>query len=297
LVTLVDARAPADTQTLLDKETGLKLDLQLNPATTPWPVLREAALEAEAVGFDTLWTWDHLSGAMLAGETMLECFTLLGALAEATTSIRLGTLVVNVANRHAGLLATAAASAQTLSGGRLTLGLGAGASPNSPFAAEQRALGVEIPPRLADRHQRLIDALDLLDAVWALDRDPRWAGFPRPDPRPPLLLGVNSRSLAEVAGLRTQGINVRASHPDLAGILATAEAARATRLAERPIGTDAAGMASAWTSSVWDLWDDRLLDPTGPRRRHWAELGIDRLVLVCVEHCLPAQLRDLGPLH
>jgi alkanesulfonate monooxygenase SsuD/methylene tetrahydromethanopterin reductase-like flavin-dependent oxidoreductase (luciferase family) len=271
----------------------LKLDIQLNPATTPWPVLREAAQTAEAAGFDTLWTWDHLSGAMLAGDTMLECFTLLGALSEATSSIRLGTLVVNAANRHPGLLATAAATVQAMSEGRFTFGLGAGASPKSPFAAEQRALGVDIPPRLAERHRRLLDALDLLDAMWAADRDPRWTGFPRPDPRPPILLGVNSRPLAEVAGRRTQGINVRADHPDLEGLLATAEAARAAARA-RADGDPSGALGSTWTNSVWDLWDDRLLDPDDERRRRWAGLGVDRLVLVCIEHCMPDQLRSLG---
>ena len=62
----------------------MRIDLQLSPGAHGWPALRGAALAAEAAGFSTFWTYDHLSGTSLRGDGMLECFTLLGALAAST---------------------------------------------------------------------------------------------------------------------------------------------------------------------------------------------------------------------
>ena len=82
--------------------------------------------------------WDHLRGGSGAGpEPVPECWTVLSALAEATSRVMLGPLVLNVANRHAGVLANMAATLQEVSGGRLLLGLGAGGSRATPYAAEQ----------------------------------------------------------------------------------------------------------------------------------------------------------------
>ena len=84
----------------------MRIDIQLSPAVEPWPMLRDGVRLAEERGFDTAWVFDHFDGSLLGGTTMLECFTLLGALAAATTTIGLGTLVANVANRHPCLLYT-----------------------------------------------------------------------------------------------------------------------------------------------------------------------------------------------
>jgi alkanesulfonate monooxygenase SsuD/methylene tetrahydromethanopterin reductase-like flavin-dependent oxidoreductase (luciferase family) len=260
----------------------MTVDVQLSGATTPWPRLRDAALAAEAAGFGTIWVWDHFSGNLLGGDTMLECFTLLGALAAATSRVALGSLVVNVANRPPAVMLGAAASVQAISAGRLLLGLGAGAGPKSWAAAEQHALGLTIPPRLGDRHARLRATLDLADELWGADRPARFAGFARPDPRPPIVLGVNSRPLAELAGRRADGVNVNLAHPDLRSILAAAAQARE-------------GRDGPWTTSVWAPWADDLLDADGARRRELAELGIDRLVLVLLGPAEPDQLAAAAP--
>src|SRR2546427_9797916 len=104
--------------------------------------MRAAALAAEESGFDGLWTWDHLRDPDGAGEPGVpEAWTVLTALAEVTRRIALGPLVLNVANRHPGVLANMAATLQAVSGGRLLLGLGAGGSRRTPDAAEQAAVG------------------------------------------------------------------------------------------------------------------------------------------------------------
>jgi alkanesulfonate monooxygenase SsuD/methylene tetrahydromethanopterin reductase-like flavin-dependent oxidoreductase (luciferase family) len=139
----------------------MRFDLQINPGNSLWPIAREAAISAEAAGFKGFWTADHLAGDVMKAPDMPECFTLLGALASATKTIELGPLVVNVGNRHPAMLANSVATMQQISGGRFVLGLGAGASPNSPFAAEQRAIGVTPPAKMSERHDVLVKALDV----------------------------------------------------------------------------------------------------------------------------------------
>ena len=243
------------------------VDVQFLAADCSWPQLREAAIVSEQSGFGAVWVLDHLSGNVFGGDTMFECFTLLGALAAVTTRMQLGSLVANVTNRHAGLLAVAAATAQEISGGRFVLGLGAGASPESRFAVEQHTLGIEIPASVAERHARVANTIELIDAMWAEPRDDRWAGFPRPVPRPPVIVGVNSRALARLAGARTDGLNIRAQHPDLEGIIAAGRQAHS-------------GRPGPWSTSVWIPWDDALVDDAHESRRRFSALGVDRLVLV-----------------
>jgi alkanesulfonate monooxygenase SsuD/methylene tetrahydromethanopterin reductase-like flavin-dependent oxidoreductase (luciferase family) len=241
------------------------IDVQPVPARGAWPAHVDAVLAAEASGFGTAWVVDHLSGAAFGGDTMVECFTQLGVLATVTRTIGLGTLVVNVHNRPFGLLAVAAASVQAVSGGRFVLGLGAGASPTSSYAAEHHAIGRAPHATMAARHAAVGECLSELDAQWAPDRHERFAGFPAVE-APPVILGVNSGRLAALAGERTNGVNVRWSHPDRAAILASAIMARGER-------------TGWWTTSVWAPWDVALCDPDHPLRAELAAEGVDRLIL------------------
>ena len=241
--------------------------MQLSQANSTWTQYLEGVLAAQEAGFSTVWALDHLSGVSFDGRTMLECFTVLGAMAAATTTIGLGSLVVNAANRHPGLLATAAATVQAISGGRLVLGLGAGTSPTSRFAREQDVLGIAVAPRMADRHRHLGETHDLLEEMWSPTRDPeKWKGFARADPAPPVILGVNSTRLATIAGQRTNGVNVRAHNADRREVIAAAHDARS-------------GNTRPWSTSVWCSWDDALLDPSHPLRVELEADGVDRLIL------------------
>ncbi len=72
--------------------------------------------------------------------------------------------------------------------------------------------------------------------------------------------------------MRTDGFNVRRSHEDLPSVIGAALEARATSdRADDPM-----------IVSVWAEWDRALADPGHPERRRWAELGVNRLVLVCL---------------
>jgi alkanesulfonate monooxygenase SsuD/methylene tetrahydromethanopterin reductase-like flavin-dependent oxidoreductase (luciferase family) len=258
------------------------VDVQLSAASVDWPRLRDAALTAEAAGFGALWVFDHLAGGSLSGDRMLECTTLLGALAVTTTRIPLGTLVANVWNREPGVLGIAAASVVEVSGGRpLYLGLGAGSSPTSRFAAEHRAVGATIAATLAERHARVERTLTVLDEMWRDDRPDHMATFPLPRPRPVVLVGVNSRALAEVAGRRADGINVRWFDDRRDDLLAVAVAAR--------------DPARPFLTTAYARWDEALLDGDHRERRAMEAAGVDRLVLAVIDATEMDQLAKAVP--
>src|SRR5207245_8804577 len=98
----------------------MKTDLLLMPMSARYRDMRAAAVAAEEAGFDGLWTWDHLRDPDAAsGPGVPEAWTVLTALAEVTRRISLGPLVLNVANRHPGVLANMAATLQDRKSTRL----------------------------------------------------------------------------------------------------------------------------------------------------------------------------------
>ena len=246
----------------------LSIDLQVNQGQCSWAQLVEIAHIAENNNYQTLWVADHLSGQVMNAPSMPECFTLLGALAAITSTINIGPLVANVGNRHPGVLASAAATVQNISGGRLILGLGAGASPTSTFAAEQLALGIALPATMSERHAKLEHTLDVLDEIWSPTRDEKFATFEMPCKLPPRIIGVNSTALAKVAGKRTNGVNIRSSHPQRAEILRVAQEAAIV-----------AGK-SDFIVSVWDWFDEALLDPTSAVCKELASEGVNKIILL-----------------
>jgi len=116
------------------------------------------AVTAERSGFDTVFVMDHFYQLPMMGrpdQEMFEAYTLLGALAARTESVRLGTLVTGVTYRHPSHLAKAVTALDVISSGRALLGIGA-----AWFEQEHRSLGFEFPP-LTERYEHLVDALEI----------------------------------------------------------------------------------------------------------------------------------------
>ena len=123
-----------------------------------WPGLRGFASRAEAVGLDSLWAFDHVlfrfEGQPERG--VLEAWTILSALAQATSRVELGSLVLGLRLRNPALLAKMAVTLDEVSSGRFTLGVGAGW--HDP---EYEAFGYPLDHRLG----RTEESLDLLMAL------------------------------------------------------------------------------------------------------------------------------------
>ena len=96
--------------------------------TPRWTELREMALRAEAMGFDTLWIADELlwrvEGA--APQGAWDGISMAGAVAATTSRIRIGTWVLSALHRNPGIIAKTAETLDEISGGRFIFGLGAG---------------------------------------------------------------------------------------------------------------------------------------------------------------------------
>jgi F420-dependent oxidoreductase-like protein len=137
------------------------------PGDNVYDVARDLAREAEREGFGSVWLMDHLFQIpVVAPETdpILECWTTLAALAEATTTVKLGTLVSAVGFRPPSIVAKVVATLDVISKGRMIAGLGAGWCD-----WETLAYGFPFPPT-PERLQQLEDAVPILRAMWTEER-------------------------------------------------------------------------------------------------------------------------------
>ncbi len=161
------------------------------------PQLGEIARRAEEAGVDRISVMDHVWQIGPLGppeHEMLEAYTALGFLAAVTSRVKLLTIVTAVVYREPGLLAKAVTTLDVLSGGRAMLGIGAAWNED-----EARGLGLFFPP-LAERYERLEEALRICQQMWSDDDGPfegkhyhlaRTLNSPQAlsRPHPPILIG------------------------------------------------------------------------------------------------------------
>lgn len=125
----------------------------------PWRVLAERWRRAEEYGFDHAWTYDHLGWRDLVNGPWFDAVPVLTAAALATTRIPLGTMVASPNFRHPVHFAREITALDDISGGRLTVGLGAGG-----FGFDATVLGKPglTLRRRTDRFCEFVELLDLL---------------------------------------------------------------------------------------------------------------------------------------
>ncbi len=161
-----------------------------------WPTDRERWRRVEALGFAHAWTYDHLAWRSLADGPWHATVPTLTAAALSTSTLRLGTWVTTPNFRHPVPLAKDLMTLDNLSGGRLSVGLGAGAPGYDASVLGQR------PLTLGQRGQRFTEFVTLLDQLLSQDRttwsgnwfsavDARMMPGPVQQPRPPFVVAAN----------------------------------------------------------------------------------------------------------
>lgn len=160
--------------------------------------LLEVARVVESTGFDALFRSDHLltmRGSGLPGPT--DTWASLAALARETSRIRLGSMLTSATFRLPGPLAVTVAQVDSMSGGRVELGLGAGW-----YEEEHLAYGIPFPP-VAERFERLEEQLAIVSGLWETPVGGSFSfkgkhyqltgspALPKPvqQPRPPIIVG------------------------------------------------------------------------------------------------------------
>lgn len=141
--------------------TDLKLGILPWCQGATWPELLDAAVRVDRLGYDSLWTWDHLYA--IFGDPyqpIFEGWTTLAAWAMATERTRLGLLVGANTFRNPGLTAKTAATLDHISGGRSILGIG-----GAWFELEHEAHGIEFGSGFGQRLDWMDEAVAAMRAV------------------------------------------------------------------------------------------------------------------------------------
>lgn len=174
--------------------------LGAHPPVAQWDLVRRV----EALGFDSVWTGDHVS----FHHPIYESLTLLATYAAITTRIKLGTGVFLLALRHPTVAAKVTSTLDVLSGGRLIFGVGVGGENPKEFEA------CGVPHR--ERGARVDEGIDVVRSLWrdspatVQGRFTRFEGVsidPRPvqRPAPPIWLGGRSDAALARAGRKGDG--------------------------------------------------------------------------------------------
>jgi F420-dependent oxidoreductase-like protein len=248
---------------------------------------------ADEAGFDSLWNMDHF--ATLGGDEtgdIFEAWTLLAAMAEATSRVRIGCAVTGNTYRHPAVLAKMAATVDHLSGGRLDFGLGAGWA-----TSEHAMLGLEFGT-VGDRMDRLEEACQIIRSLWT-ERRTTFEGEhyrldeaiaePKPiqRPYPPIWIGGRGRRrtlriAAEYADVWNAPGGTADEIAELSGVLDA-------HCAE--VGRDPAAIRRTVQTRLPDKADDALAEV-----EDYAKVGIDELILITMAGTAAAQAEQAAEL-
>ncbi len=228
------------------------LQASRTPSPSSW---RDLARKAEDLGYSTLYVPDHLDdqwAPMIA----------LAVAAEATTTLRVGTLVLDNDFRHPVLLAKEAATLDVMADGRFEFGIGAGWMTTD---YEQSGIPMESP---SVRIDRLAESLEIMRAMWQTGsatfsgthyevREASGAPAPVTPGGPPLVIGGGSKRILSLAGRYADVASVvpslAAGHigPEVAAEAVVEKYAQRVRWVREAAGDHAADLElQCWTVSV-----------------------------------------------
>ena len=175
--------------------TQLRFSVLVLPNVT-WPEFLRRCKQVEELGFDAVNLADHLTDWAGGKGPWFELWTQLAAVAQATTRVRLATLVAQIPLRNPALFAHQALTADHISGGRLDVGLGTGLEIDPSY----RMMGIE-NWSAKDRVARFGEYIQVVDKLLSQEETTFEGRFyktdaaalrPRPvqSPRPPLIVAA-----------------------------------------------------------------------------------------------------------
>ncbi|WP_163505055.1 TIGR03560 family F420-dependent LLM class oxidoreductase [Fodinicola acaciae] len=271
----------------------MRFAIKTRPEHTTWERIRDVWVAADDYEiFESAWNWDHfypLSGDP-AGRN-LEAWSMLAALGQATSRIRIGCQVSGMIYRHPALLANIAATVDIISGGRLELGVGAGWNQQ-----ECDAYGIELPP-LKERFDRFDEGVQAIIALLTEETanfDGQYVkltnAFCNPKavqkPHPPIVIGGKgpNRTLRAVAKW-AQEWNCIAESPEQWREL---KEVLLTRCAE--VGRDPAEITCSTNVRI----EGDNIDDAVRTARAYGEAGVDLVVMNLPLDCEPDILEPLA---
>ena len=246
-----------------------------------WRRTTEVATQADRLGFESIWLFDHFHTVPEpTDEITFESFTSLAALAALTSRVRLGHIVICTAFRNPALTAKMISTMDSISAGRMDLGIGAGWKRD-----EWLAYGYGFP-ETKERLARLGDDLEVISRMLAGDkhqhatfegkyshvRDARNVPKPTQQPRVPIMVGGNGPNVTwRLAAKHADELNLDGMSPS-----DVAEALPVIRSRCEEIGRDPATLAISvhiWAATFIKSGTSRV-DLFGGYR----ELGVDRVM-------------------
>jgi len=244
-----------------------------------WARTLELAAQAETLGFESLWVFDHFHTVPEpADEMTLESFAVLAALAVSTERVRLGHMVVCTGFRNPALTAKMSSTIDVISGGRFELGIGAGWKED-----EWLAYGYGFPSA-GERLAILADHLEIISRMLGPGRA-TWNGVhaqvhdaihePKglQQPRIPILVGGNGPNVTwRLAARFADELNLDAMTPSQVEAALPVIASRCTE-----IGRDPASLAVS--VHIWGEADARPGAERRQRLRDYAGLGLSRAIV------------------
>lgn len=214
------------------------MDFGLQLAGQPAKDLLDAARNAEAWGYATLYVPDHWvyerqgSGGIDDTANSWEATTILGAIAAVTSKVRIGALVLCNLYRHPATTAQSIVTLDHVSGGRALLGIGSGWT-----KAEFDMMGMEFPD-VKPRLRKLAEAVRIIKGLWSESRTTFDGEFyhlkdalivPKPvqQPHPPVMLGGSGKGILRIAAREADHVNI-ISDAGRAGTILMSEVAKVT---------------------------------------------------------------------